>query len=723
MADEKMQTEFPSRDQRLAVCNSINETSSFDEDTESKQVSTVPPQAARENAREGLRLREEWNRGGLSPSEARERGIRSGVNTAERISSGEALDRDLISSMASFARFEEDADPEEEASDGGPTAAWIAWQLWGGTEGIEWAQETLEKLDEENMEKNHTKAEPGELNVGDFVRWDAGPGFAQGEIVEIQTEGEMNVPGADFSLEASEEDPAALIRIYRPVDESEEIWRPVDEFAGHRFSTLTQIDPLNTLEEDDYNPRAEVKRTHGMGIGDFVKLDIGPSTEVGKIVEVIRFGRINIPGSERVIEGSRQNPAAIIRLYEMNFHNRLVPTETLTGRHFDEITKLERIDRFQSPGNHHDDDMTMSEMEGRSASTDKEYKNIPFKVTETKEAHNKKGNYGIVKGFASTFGNIDRGNDRIVQGAFQKSIDRYKSMHRPVKMFYQHDSNEIIGGFPVEEMKETHEGLEVTGQINLDVQRGREAYALAKQGVLTDFSIGYTVGDYDIVDHGVRELKELDLWEISLVGEPMNTMARVTDVKRATSFQDLPLAPQSREWSADDAVQRIRDFTNSNEEPSDSYRRAFMWFDETEPRNFTSYKLPYADVIDGQLRAVPRAIFAIAAALEGARGGVDIPENEKAAVRRHVERYYDKMGMESPFNNQAGKRPTYEYKDIQNIETKKEFEKVLRDSGAFSRKAATYLASFFDEKQSDSVISHEQYNELKYLINQLRGKK
>lgn len=159
-----------------------------------------------------------------------------------------------------------------------------------------------------------------------------------------------------------------------------------------------------------------------------------------------------------------------------------------------------------------------------------EYKSFTFKVTETKEITEDNIPYGIIKGYASTYGNVDRGGDVVMKGAFTKTLDQYRKNNRPVKMCYQHNSLDIIGGFAPHEMLDDDKGLFVAGKINLFVQRGKEAYALAKQGVLTDMSIGYSVDDYDIQGK-TRRLKDLQLWEISMVGEPMNPQAQILDVK------------------------------------------------------------------------------------------------------------------------------------------------------------------------------------------------
>jgi len=91
------------------------------------------------------------------------------------------------------------------------------------------------------------KAEPGELQVGDFVRWDSSGGIARGRIDRIETDGQIDVPDSDFTINGTEEDPAALITIYRPDGDG---WSETDTQVGHRFSTLTLIDPLPEPTEE-----------------------------------------------------------------------------------------------------------------------------------------------------------------------------------------------------------------------------------------------------------------------------------------------------------------------------------------------------------------------------------------------------------------------------------------------------------------------------------------
>jgi hypothetical protein len=70
----------------------------------------------------------------------------------------------------------------------------------------------------------------------------------------------------------------------------------------------------------------------------------------------------------------------------------------------------------------------------------------------------------------------------------------------------------------------------------------------------------------------------------------------------------------------------------------------------TRKENFGSYNLLIADVIDGKLTAVPRAIMAAGAVMQGSRGGVDLPQKGINRVKSHLAKYYDKMGDTAPWD-------------------------------------------------------------------------
>ena len=98
------------------------------------------------------------------------------------------------------------------------------------------------------------RAKPNGLNNGDFVQWDSSGGTAKGKIESIEREGSINVPGSEFTIEGTPEDPAALIRIY---SEGEDGWETTDTLVGHKFSTLTKIAALRAMEGRKFQ-RAEM---------------------------------------------------------------------------------------------------------------------------------------------------------------------------------------------------------------------------------------------------------------------------------------------------------------------------------------------------------------------------------------------------------------------------------------------------------------------------------
>jgi len=133
---------------------------------------------------------------------------------------------------------------------------------------------------------------------------------------------------------------------------------------------------------------------------------------------------------------------------------------------------------------------------------------------------------GTFEGMAAVYGNLDLGYDIIMPGAFTKTLKDHNGV---VPILYQHNSAMPIGKGA---LTDTREGLEIRGELVMGVTKARESYALMKQDVLKGLSIGYetVIAEYDR-DKDIRYLKELRLWEVSLVTFPMNPEAQVTAVK------------------------------------------------------------------------------------------------------------------------------------------------------------------------------------------------
>ncbi len=244
-------------------------------------ASYKPTAGMKSEAQKGLDWRREHGRGGTAVGIARARDIVSGKNLSES----------TVKRMYSFfSRHEVDKQGEgfTPDEDGFPSNGRIAWALWGGDAGFRWSKTIVDRLkkeddgrmaeDMDNKVERHIKdvretedsyiiefgksmseandearpyhddeeerAAPDALKVGDFVSWNTAGGRARGKIERIERDGTIDIPDSDFTVTGSEDDPAALIRVYRGGEES-------DTLVGHKFSTLTKINPIRENDDEE----------------------------------------------------------------------------------------------------------------------------------------------------------------------------------------------------------------------------------------------------------------------------------------------------------------------------------------------------------------------------------------------------------------------------------------------------------------------------------------
>lgn len=146
---------------------------------------------------------------------------------------------------------------------------------------------------------------------------------------------------------------------------------------------------------------------------------------------------------------------------------------------------------------------------------------------------------GVVSGILNYFGNKDYAGDITMKGAFTKSLVDITESGRDLVVLWQHDHSKPIGVW--KNLRETGRGLEGDAHLNMDVTLAQEAFALAKQGALSGFSIGYYVIDesYDPSAKANR-LHELSLLETSLVTFPCNDLSRTEGIKMKLKNNELP---------------------------------------------------------------------------------------------------------------------------------------------------------------------------------------
>lgn len=141
---------------------------------------------------------------------------------------------------------------------------------------------------------------------------------------------------------------------------------------------------------------------------------------------------------------------------------------------------------------------------------------------------------GFIAGYGSIFGVPDLGGDVVAPGAFSRSL---ASGEMPL-MLWQHDPSRPIGRWV--KAREDERGLYLEGNLNTEVQDGREALAMINHGDISGLSIGFKIAESDFDRaSGTRVLRELDLWEVSLVSFPMNRNAQVSEPRIFKSEVDL----------------------------------------------------------------------------------------------------------------------------------------------------------------------------------------
>lgn len=301
------------------------------------------------------------------------------------------------------------------------------------------------------------------------------------------------------------------------------------------------------------------------------------------------------------------------------------------------------------------------------------------------------------EGYASTFGNIDLGNDIVQRGAFLESIEDLKKNSKPIPntqfaklmpVLWQHSWDEPIGSFV--EMREDDRGLYVKGILpkSDDFVKGRVIPQM-ETGSISDMSIGFMIQE-QTYDGEIRTIEKATLYETSLVTIPMNPKAHVTNFKSAAPFKDLPVATRGLS---------IEDMTG----------KAYLW----EDKESGDALLPIAGVIDGKMQIIPELLFKAAAFV--ATKSDQIPAKDLPEVIGDINNYYKKAGMDCPFKDVV----TFRLDDEKSL-SERELESLLCGGVSFSQKMAKKIIALFnDDAQRDADVKSQRDADLKETLNKL----
>lgn len=108
------------------------------------------------------------------------------------------------------------------------------------------------------------------------------------------------------------------------------------------------------------------------------------------------------------------------------------------------------------------------------------------------------------------------------------------------------------------------------------------------------------------------------------------------------SWQSWPVAERETKWDFEDAINRIAAWSGGD---AKKFAQAFLWRNDTgDPNNRETYRAPLADVINGKLVLIPRAVMAAATMLSGGHGGFeDIPEPQRIQMQEVITQIYDRL--------------------------------------------------------------------------------
>ncbi|MFL2002022.1 HK97 family phage prohead protease [Microbacterium sp. A1-JK] len=146
---------------------------------------------------------------------------------------------------------------------------------------------------------------------------------------------------------------------------------------------------------------------------------------------------------------------------------------------------------------------------------------------------------GVFEAIVSVFGNVDSYGDRVLKGAFEKTLSDWATSGDPIPVYWSHrmdDPDFNIGH--VLEAKETDEGLWVKAQMDLEGPKAQQVYRLLKGRRVTQFSFAYDVESYRVVkgpddEESVWELEQLKLYEVGPTPIGANQSTELLSVKAA----------------------------------------------------------------------------------------------------------------------------------------------------------------------------------------------
>jgi uncharacterized protein len=197
-----------------------------------------------------------------------------------------------------------------------------------------------------------------------------------------------------------------------------------------------------------------------------------------------------------------------------------------------------------------------------------------------------------------------------------------------------------------------------------------------------------------------------------------------------------PIADRDLKWDAGAAHKRILDWCSDKDGNVNwkQYASVHFWCDTSAPDpdedglpdRQGDYKLPFCDVVDGEVKALPRAIFKVAAVLDSKGvGGVDIPHEDEKPIRDAVDTYYELMKKEfkddsitPPWNQKRSIRRFVAVGDLRAVDPTVGDEsngKITGHAAVYNQKAN--IGDWFYEIIRSGAFDSADLTDVPFLVN------
>lgn len=446
------------------------------------------------------------------------------------------------------------------------------------------------------------RAEPGELELGDFVEWDSSGGMARGTIEQIVTDGRLDIPDSDFVITGTEDDPAALIQVWKSdEDDGRVYWEPSGVLVGHKFSTLTKIDPLPMEQDDelrqvDLSPPAYMRASARRGLQWHRE---GLSGD-GVVDRTIREARAMAEGNVTADKWVRLRAWIARHLVDMD-----APANTPGDDNYPGPGAV-AMALWGGGGSKRSAQRALAyadgvvgrleeENEGRSTVTGQAKSKLETRIVEVDKFEIREDSSGMfLEGYAALFNsrseNLGGFTETIQPGAFRGSLQS----RNDIKLLWNHDSGAVLGSTRAGTLTLTEDerGLKVSATLP-DTTYGRDARELVRRGDVTAFSFGFSMpargGDSWNSEGTERVLKVVRLHEVSLVAFPAYPATAGTATVRG-----LDKIAQRANVDADALADALLKIENGEDISSDDRTLLQTVIDELAPT-------PEAPVVDNSL--------------------------------------------------------------------------------------------------------------------------